>query len=130
VEVTERPTGTFQVGAGFSSVESFIATIQVSQENFLGRGQSLTAQATFSALRQLFNIQFFEPYFFDTNWRFRITLFNFEFLFTDFTRASTGGTIGFGYPIFRDWILDLTYTLENVDVEPGGRLGRQQRNVG
>jgi len=130
VEVTERPTGTFQVGAGFSSVESFIATIQVSQENFLGRGQSLTAQATFSGLRQLFNLQFFEPYFLDTLWRLRATVFNFEFLFTDFTRSSTGGTIGFGYPLLRDLILDITYTIEGVDVTPGGRLGHQQRNVG
>lgn len=130
VEVTERPTGTFQVGAGFSSVESFIATIQVSQDNFLGRGQSLVAQATFSGLRQLFNVQFFDPYFLDSNWRFRATVFNFEYLFTDFTRASTGGTLGFGYPLLRELVLDLTYTIENVDVSPGGRLGRQRRNVG
>ena len=26
VEVIEKPTGTFQIGAGFSSIESFIAT--------------------------------------------------------------------------------------------------------
>ncbi len=130
VEVTERPTGTFQVGAGFSSVESFIGTIQVSQENFLGRGQTLMAQATFSGLRQLFNIQFFEPYFFDSPWRFRATVFNFEYMFTDFTRSSWGGTLGFGYPITRDFILDLNYTIEMVDVSPGGSLGTQKRNVG
>ena len=132
IEVSERPTGTFQVGAGFSSVESFIATIQVSQQNFLGRGQSLTANATFSGIRQLFNLQWFDPYFFDTDWRFRATLFNFEYLFSDFTRSSTGGTLGLGYPLTedREWVLDLTYTLENVDVTPGGRLGKQQRNVG
>ena len=29
VEVVERPTGTFQVGAGFSSLEQFILTAQV-----------------------------------------------------------------------------------------------------
>ena len=28
VEVSERPTGTFQIGAGFSSVENFIAQAQ------------------------------------------------------------------------------------------------------
>ena len=130
VEVKERPTGTFQVGAGFSSVESFIATIQVSQNNFLGRGQTLTAQATFSGIRQLFNIQFFEPYFLDTKWRFRATVFNFEFLFNDFSRSSTGGTLGFGYPLTRFFVIDLTYTIEDVQVEPGGRLGRARRNIG
>ncbi|MDX9721201.1 MAG: outer membrane protein assembly factor BamA [Myxococcota bacterium] len=130
VEVTERPTGTFQVGAGFSSIESFIATIQVSQENFLGFGTSLTAQASFSGLRQLFNIQYFDPYFLDTNWRVRLTGFKFDYIFSDFTRSSYGGNIGFGYPLLRDLILDLTYALEQVDVTPGGSLGRQKRNIG
>ena len=39
-QVTERPTGTFQIGAGFSSVENFIAQAQISQNNLFGRGQN------------------------------------------------------------------------------------------
>ena len=41
VEIKEKSTGTFQVGAGFNSTERFIITAQISQENFLGNGQSL-----------------------------------------------------------------------------------------
>ena len=41
VEVGEKPTGTFQVGAGFSSIENFIATAQVQQANLFGNGQTL-----------------------------------------------------------------------------------------
>ncbi|HRG98722.1 MAG TPA: outer membrane protein assembly factor BamA, partial [Polyangiaceae bacterium] len=67
-EVTERPTGTFQVGAGFSSVENFIATAQVQQANLFGNGQSLALQAQISGLRQLISIRFFEPYFLDSDW--------------------------------------------------------------
>ncbi|MEC9464506.1 MAG: outer membrane protein assembly factor BamA, partial [Myxococcota bacterium] len=48
VEIKEKSTGTFQVGAGFSSVESFIATAQISQNNFLGTGQSLSLSAQLS----------------------------------------------------------------------------------
>ena len=54
VEVAERQTGTFQVGAGFSSVENFIVQAQISQNNLFGRGQSLTLQAQLSGIRQLF----------------------------------------------------------------------------
>ena len=36
VEVTEQLTGTFQIGAGFSSVENFIAQAQISQNNLFG----------------------------------------------------------------------------------------------
>ncbi|HYP89972.1 MAG TPA: outer membrane protein assembly factor BamA, partial [Polyangiaceae bacterium] len=59
IEVTERPTGRFQVGAGFSSVENFIATAQIQQANLFGNGQSLSLQGQFSSLRQLVNIHFF-----------------------------------------------------------------------
>ena len=50
VEVGERQTGAFQIGAGFSSVESFIFQAQISQNNFLGRGTSATLQAQVSGL--------------------------------------------------------------------------------
>ena len=129
VEVTERSTGQFQIGAGFSSTESFIGTLQVSYDNFLGRGHFLSAQATISKLRQLFNFQFFDPYFLDSKWRFRLSLFNYEYVYTDFTRDSYGGTLGFGYPLTRDLLLDLSYTVENVDVSTAS-FGSKQRNLG
>ena len=37
VEVTERPTGVFSIGGGYSSVDSFVGTLDISQNNFLGR---------------------------------------------------------------------------------------------
>lgn len=129
VEVTERSTGQFQVGAGFSSSESFIGTLQVSYDNFLGRGQYMAAQGTISKLRQLINLQFFDPYFLDSNWRFRISAFKYEYVYTDFTRDSYGGSLGFGYPFTRDLILDLTYTIEQVDVKTGS-FGSKQRDLG
>ena len=129
VEVTERSTGQFQVGAGFSSSESFIGTLQISYDNFLGRGQYLAAQGTVSKLRQLINLQFFDPYFFDSKWRFRISGFKYEYVYTDFTRDSIGGNLGFGYPFTRDLVLDLTYTLEHVEVETGS-FGSKQRDLG
>ena len=129
VDVTERSTGQFQIGAGFSSSESFIGTLQVSYDNFLGRGHYLAAQGTISKLRQLFNFQFFDPYFLDSKWRFRFSLFNYEYVYTDFTRKSYGGNIGFGYPLTRDLTLDLTYTLENVEVSTGS-FASKQRNLG
>ncbi|MCA9515325.1 MAG: outer membrane protein assembly factor BamA [Myxococcales bacterium] len=115
VRVKEKQTGTFQVGAGFSSLESFILTAQISKDNFLGRGQTLSAQATLSGIRQLFSLSFFEPYFFDTDITFAIDLFNFQEDFVDFTRLRTGGNLSLGYRLTDDLSFSLTYTLENVD---------------
>jgi outer membrane protein insertion porin family len=122
VEVVERPTGTFQVGAGFSSVESIIATAQIQQLNFLGRGQSLTLQAQVSSLRQIFALRFVEPYLWDSNWTGAVDLYNTLRVYTDFSRAATGGALTVGYPLIgtNDLRLAATYTGEYVSVSTTG----------
>ena len=112
IEVVERPTGTFQVGAGFSSIESFIATAQVQQANLFGNGQSLALQAQVSGLRQLVDIRFFEPYFFDSDFSFSTELFDRLLIYNDFSQSSMGGAVTFGYPLTTPPYLraSLTYT--------------------
>ncbi|MGM0576264.1 MAG: outer membrane protein assembly factor BamA [Myxococcota bacterium] len=120
VDVKERNTGTFQVGAGFSSLESFVLTAQISKDNFLGRGQRVSAQALLSGIRQQFSLSFFEPYFLDTDWTFAFDLFNFRDDFVDFTRNRTGGNLTWGYRFTDELSLSLTYTLESVDADIRG----------
>jgi len=128
VEVKEKSTGTFQIGAGFSSYENFILTGQISQNNFLGWGQTLSLQVQWSSLRQLGQIQFVEPYFFDTNWTFAFDLYANENLYANFVRRSIGGSVTWGYQLsglawLWPWTRNLedlrvfgTYTLERVRV--------------
>ncbi|HEY3822860.1 MAG TPA: outer membrane protein assembly factor BamA [Polyangiaceae bacterium] len=121
IEVTEKPTGTFQVGAGFSSIESFIATAQVQQANLFGNGQSLALQAQVSALRQLVTLRFFEPYFLDSLWNMSSELYDTLYVFPDFARRSVGGSLTLGYALINPWLrLSVTGTLEwdSVDTSP------------
>ncbi|MGO8992770.1 MAG: outer membrane protein assembly factor BamA, partial [Polyangiaceae bacterium] len=116
-EIGERPTGTFQVGAGFSSVENFIATAQVQQANLFGNGQSLALQAQVSGLRQLVTLRFFEPYFLGTDWSFSTELFDTLYVFPSFSRRSIGGSITYGYALIQPWVrLSLTGTAEEDQV--------------
>jgi outer membrane protein insertion porin family len=126
VEVQERATGTFQIGAGFSSVENFIAQAQISQNNLFGRGQTLALQAQLSSLRQLFLLRFVEPYFLDTFWTFAFDLYNQSRYFatsvvgaTAFARNATGGTLTWGYPLSYEARAFLTYKLEDVSITSG-----------
>jgi len=124
VEVSERPTGTFQIGAGFSSVENFIAQAQISQNNLFGRGQTLALQAQISSIRQLFLLRFIEPYFLDTYWTFAFDLYNQSMGFYSYFRDATGGTLTWGYPLLiearvRDVRAFVTYKLEDVNVSTG-----------
>ena len=126
ISVKERTTGTFQVGAGFSSVDNFITTAQISKDNFLGRGQKLSINASFSSIRTMFQGSFFEPYFLDTNVTFSLELYNFQQLYTDFSRNSLGGSLSWGYRFMPELHLDFTYNLENVETEIGGLSGRTE----
>ncbi len=117
VEVSERPTGTFQVGAGFSSIENFIATAQVQQANLFGRGQSLSLQAQLSGIRQLVNIRFFEPYFLDSDFSTSVDLFDQLRIYNDFSQRTRGGSLTFGYPLVEPQLrASVTYTLEHDDI--------------
>lgn len=114
IEVKERATGTFQIGAGLSSAENFIITAQISQENFLGRGQSVALSMSISGLQQLFQLRFSEPYFFDTEWSLGFDAYNTQTNFRSFQRNSAGGDLTLGHPITDDLRFYLTYTLEFV----------------
>lgn len=120
VEVSERPTGTFQIGAGFSSVENFIAQAQISQNNLFGRGQTLTLQAQVSGLRQLFLLRFAEPYLLDTRWTFAFDVYNQSRAFAGFARNAVGGNLTWGYPLSWESRVFLTYKLEDVGITTGG----------
>ncbi len=122
VEVAERPTGTFQIGAGFSSIEAFILTAQVQQQNLFGNGQSLNLQLQLSGLRQLIQISFVEPYFFGSDWTFGIELFKTVRQYQAFVRDSTGGAISFGHPLL-DRRLSVFAQYRADDVQIGPRTG-------
>ena len=124
VTVQEKPTGTFQIGAGFSSIESFVAQAQIAQNNLFGRGQSLSLQATLSKIRTIANIRFADDYFLDSRVRFATNIYRFETQFQDFRRESLGGDLTLGYPLTDDISVAGTYTLEQVDVTLGGFGGR------
>lgn len=121
----EKPTGTFQIGAGFSSVESLVFNAQIAKNNLFGRGQSLSFAAQLSGIRQLFQVQFVEPYLFDLPITFAFSAFNsqrdFRTLFTiGFVQTTTGGTLTFGYPIIDDLLISLTYKFERVLINASG----------
>ena len=53
VEVKERPTGSFSIGAGYSSVDSVMGMFSISQNNLFGKGQQLSFMAQIGGQLQL-----------------------------------------------------------------------------
>lgn len=117
VEVKEKNTGTFSIGAGFSTLESFIFTATVQKENFFGRGWSGGVSANLSKLRQDFMINMSDRYFLDTRWYFGFSLQKFNSqLNSNFDQNRFGGTVTFGRELFDFFHVRFGYELEDVKV--------------
>jgi len=121
VNVKERQTGSFTIGAGISSIENFMFQAQISKQNFLGRGQNLSLMAVLSSLRTIFQLSFNEPYLFDTNWTFGFDAYNYEMLYFNFTKKTRGGRITLGRRITDEFGVSASYKIEGVDITSGGQ---------
>lgn len=117
VSVKERPTGSFNIGAGFSSAEKFILNASIQKENAFGYGISGQISAEFSKLRQMFMLQAHDPYFLDTNWMLGGSVYRSMYRYIDFRRQSVGGDINIGRRILDHWSINMGYRIEDVKVD-------------
>jgi len=116
VEVTERPTGIFSIGGGFSSVDSFVGTLDISQNNFLGRGWQLSLRLRAGANSQQGIISFTEPWLFDRPLSAGIDLFNVKRQFTEYDYDSLGGNVRLSHPFAEYWRWSTTYRLTRDEI--------------
>jgi len=98
VEVKEKPTGTFSVGAGYSSLDGVIGQGSVSQANFLGLGLKATAAVGWGSKSKTYNLGLTDPYFLDSKWTLGADVYRNEQQYIDYTHRATGGDIKAGYP--------------------------------
>lgn len=99
VEVKEKPTGTFSIGAGYSSLDGLIGQGSVSQGNFLGLGLKANLAASLGGKSSTYNVGLTDPYFLDSRWTLGADIYRTEREYLDFTRRATGGDIKAGYPL-------------------------------
>ncbi len=99
IEVTERPTGMFTVGVGYSSIDKIVGQGSVSQANFLGRGLRLELAGSFGSRTQTYQVGITDPYFLDRNLTVGFDLYKTEREWVDFTRKTLGGNLKLGFPV-------------------------------
>lgn len=114
VNVKEKPTGTFSIGAGYSSVDNLLFMAEISQNNFMGRGQRVALQANVSSKTTQYNLSFTEPHLNDTELLFGVDLYNWEREYDDYTKDSTGGALRFGYPVWEKWKAFFSYGYDDT----------------
>ncbi|MGE3865419.1 MAG: outer membrane protein assembly factor BamA [Hyphomonadaceae bacterium] len=120
VKVTEEPTGELAFAAGYSSSESFLFDVSVTERNLRGRGQYLRLRASTSSYRQQVDLRFTEPRFLGRNLAAGFDIFS---LRTDFIQESsfenqaTGASLRASFPITTNTSLGLTYTVRQDDTQ-------------
>lgn len=103
VEVKDKPTGNFTIGAGYSSVDDIIFMGEISENNFLGRGDTLAFSANIGGESNKYNLKYKNPRLNDSMLSWGIDLFDTEREFDDYTKDSAGGALSFGYPLWGKW---------------------------
>jgi len=99
IDVTEKPTGAFSFGAGYSSEENVFLTGSISKRNFLGRGQSMSFSGQIGSRTTNFVASFSEPYIMDTLLKGTVRAYNQDKDYDEYDRDSQGGGVTFGYTV-------------------------------
>lgn len=116
VEVSERSTGQFTAGLGFSSVETVVFTASVTQANLFGRGQTLSAMARIGRISQDFSISFQEPWLYGRPISLSTSIFRRSEDFLTFDVARTGFSLGLGRTVGEFLRGSLNYNFEVLDI--------------
>jgi outer membrane protein insertion porin family len=127
--VQEQPTGELQLSAGFSSLESFILSGSIRQNNFRGRGQTVGASVNWSRYSRSFTLSFVEPYVWDRNISFGLDLYrrnvnNWNYYSTErtstFQQTTTGLSARLGIPLteYMSLIGRYTFNYDEITIDP------------
>ncbi len=116
VEVKERPTGSFQIGGGYSNYNSLFGVIKLTQDNLFGYGRRASVEANVGSKNALYNISFTDPWVFDIPLTMGVDIFRYENKYDYYTKASNGAALRAGYPIWANFYLSARYSWEKIDI--------------
>ncbi len=116
VDVKEKATGQFSIGAGYSSSENMLFMGEIKEDNIFGTGNNLSLAGYLSSSTTRYNLNFTNPRLFDSQVSAGFELFNWEREYDDYTKDSTGAGINFGHPFWERWRIYYGYTISDTDL--------------
>ena len=108
VNVTERSTGTFLIGVGFSSTDKLILTASVNQQNFLGTGKSIGLNMNTGRTQRQITLSSTDPYF---------TPDGISRSFDVFTRRFNASALGLGDYVIETQGLGMRFGIPYTEVD-------------
>jgi len=99
VNVREGPTGSFSIGAGYSTNDGAIFNSRISENNVFGTGRRLDLNLDLGQRRDNATLSYLDPRVNDTPFSFGVDGTYAERQFFDFDRKLAGGGFTIGYPL-------------------------------
>ncbi|MDB4131989.1 outer membrane protein assembly factor BamA [Amylibacter sp.] len=119
VKLTEKPTGSLGIGAGFNSSDGSVFTFNINERNFLGKGQTIQFDLSSSKIEKELSVGIEDPSFLGRN-----LLAGISFGQKTITPAATPIKTDkqffapkIGFPLSRDSNLTLSYRLDQDKVK-------------
>ena len=122
ISVKEKPTGSFNVGAGISSSQGVVLTAGITQSNLFGTGKQLSTQINTSQSNQVYSISYTNPYYTDDGVSRGFDLYqrNLDTTTTSispYKSYTKGGGVRFGVPIAEDETMHYGMSVEESTYE-------------
>ena len=123
-EVTERKTGAFIFGFGYSTVADFIGFVELSQNNFdiknpptfTGAGQKVKIRAKLGTEKTEYDLSFTEPWLMDRPLSFGFDIYDTTREWADYDEGRVGGRLRLGYPLWELIRGSVAYKYEDVEI--------------
>jgi outer membrane protein insertion porin family len=127
IGVEEKNTGNIAVGAGFSSVDSIVGFVEVTQGNFdlfnppyfTGGGQKARIRVQYGSQRQDYIMGFTEPWFLGRRLRLDTEVYyrQLNYLSDNYTQTQAGGSVGLTKQLPFNLNGGVKYTLEEIGIK-------------
>jgi len=118
LKVEEQNRNQLTFGAGVSQWEGFFGQLSFQTANFLGRGETFSIAAQAGSRSKNYQVGFTEPFLFDRPITGGVDLYIRELRYPgQFTQASAGGNLVFGFPVADFTRAYMGYGYEQVKVK-------------
>lgn len=121
LKVTEMSTGSFQIGAGYSSLEKVTLMAGVTQTNVFGTGSTLSTQMNTSKFNQVYSVSYTNPYYTDDGISRGFDVYKrrtdaLMIAISPYTSDTYGAGVRFGLPIKDDEMFHLGTSVEQTTI--------------
>jgi len=122
VAVKEKNTGSVKLGAGASSDEGLVGSFSITQANFLGTGDTISATINTSSVNTIYSVSHIDPYYTLDGVSRRLTAYTKETNTKDldtgqYDKKSLGLGVGFGIPMNEYDTVKIGFDVDMSDIK-------------